>query len=779
MARLAGRRACRALRMPRHALALAAATAIVLPAAVAQTGPSSTTAPAAAQQVTITSTLPGRLDDVPGSSVLITRQRLEAERAFSVREVLQGVAGVHVVGEDAFGVNLNIGVRGLDPRRSARTLLLEDGMPIHLAPYSDPSAHYHTPLERLHAVEVLKGSGQIVHGPQTVGGVINFVTRPVPQSGLSAGGELALGNRGFRRVAAHVGQGSARGGWLIEAAQREGDGSRVHHHHRITDLSLKGALQLSPAHGLSLKLGHYTEDSRFSEAGLDQARFEANPLGNAFRHDVFELERTALQAVHRWTLTPTAQLATQVYAAKVFRASYRQLDAIAEFEGVVEEADGTLVAELELQTLRSRAPDTGARNPACRLNGAGIDYRVPGGFETYAAACGNQMRPRDYLIYGIEPRLTVSGRLFGLSADWVAGLRLHHEDIERRRYNGVTPDAREHSPGTYFRDRNDIDTEATAAYVQTTLSGRGWTVTPGVRFERYTQRNTAVLAREDRDANNGKVVRLSHDKLLPGIGATWQALPQATLFAGLHRGFAPPRPDANLSPTDDDYVPVNPEVSTNLELGLRSRGAGALQWEAALFHIDFKNQIVPGYAVGLGQTFANAGASTHAGLELSGRWQLGQRGGLQPYVSAGWTWLKTARFDSRLMTPHFAPGETDSEDFRDARGKRLPYAPEHTVALALGVAQGQAWDARIGLTHVSRQFSDALNSIAPDPNGQSGAIPAFTTLNAAVNMRLPAKGLSAYLSVSNLTDRRYLVSRVNGAVAGAPRQVVAGLRLAY
>jgi Fe(3+) dicitrate transport protein len=84
------------------------------------------------------------------------------------------VPGVHVVDEDALGVNLNIGARGLDPRRSSRTLLLEDGMPIHLAPYSDPSAHYHPPSERVERLEVLKGSGQVVHGP--------LPTLPTPSS---------------------------------------------------------------------------------------------------------------------------------------------------------------------------------------------------------------------------------------------------------------------------------------------------------------------------------------------------------------------------------------------------------------------------------------------------------------------------------------------------------------------------------------------------------------------------------------------------------------------
>jgi outer membrane receptor for Fe3+-dicitrate len=67
------------------------------------------------------------------------------------------------------------------------------------------------------------------------------------------------------------------------------------------------------------------------------------------------------------------------------------------------------------------------------------------------------------------------------------------------------------------------------------------------------------------------------------------------------------RPDATLSPFDAGYVAVSPELSTNYELGMRSAPLKGVQLEATLFRIDFKNQIVPGQSLGLGQTFANGG----------------------------------------------------------------------------------------------------------------------------------------------------------------------------
>ena len=129
--------------------------------------------------LTVTGILPDRLEAVPGSFDIVDERDLERRRPFTVKEALKTVPGINAVDEDSYGLALNIGVRGLNPRRTSRTLLMEDGMPLFLGPYGDPSAHYSTPLDRVERIEVVKGSGQILYGPQTVGGMINFVTRPV------------------------------------------------------------------------------------------------------------------------------------------------------------------------------------------------------------------------------------------------------------------------------------------------------------------------------------------------------------------------------------------------------------------------------------------------------------------------------------------------------------------------------------------------------------------------------------------------------------------------
>lgn len=691
--------------------------------------------------------LPEKLESVPGSYAIVDEKELEARRPFSIKEALSGVPGLNIIqNEDPLGLAQNIGVRGMDPRRTARTLLLEDGMPLFLAPYGDPSSHYIPMLDRVQRIEVVKGSGQVLYGPQTVGGMINFVTKPIPKDGFAGSVSGTVGNNDFTGVHANLGVGGERGGVMLDVIDKRGDGIRDNHDFEVQDVTLKGQLNLTDSQTLIAKVGYYKEDSHVSETGLGEVDYDNDkyqaPSG---KNDYFEHERKFVQLQHLFQLNEQAKLSTQAYYVDTFRTSFRQTDA----PGGYDEADNaTGITVLE------------------RCDTPGVPFT-----EAQADACGGRHRPRNYNYWGIEPRLDIQHSLFGIQSDAVIGFRYHEEDIKRKQYRGDTADFQSLSfakANSLPREQIDIDTEAKSYYIQNTFYLGDFAVTPGLRYEDIKITTNVIRA-------GGAAIGIkrtnNQSELLPGLGVAWNGIDRTTLFAGIHKGFAPPRPDRDLNATTDGPDNTKPEESVNIEVGVRSKYYKGVSFETTLFHTKFDDIVVNN---GSG-TFVNGGESEMAGLEFAGRVDFGTLFDSvhNIYLMGSYTNLFTAKF--KKDGPDAASGIIS--------GDRLPYAPKHLTSVTLGYAHPIGLDARFGVDYISRQepdsFARVLGPTDAALSGLAGDIPGYTLFNVSVNFKPIGSQFTYFLSGHNLADREYLASRVDGMSAGRGRQVFGGVRFDF
>lgn len=694
------------------------------------------------EKVKVGGILPDRLEAVPGSFNVVDEQALKSRQPFSVREALNQVPGINIVGEDAFVLAPNIGIRGLNPRRTSRTLLMEDGMPLFLAPYGDPSAHYSTPLDRVSRIEVVKGSGQTLYGPQTIGGMINFVTKPVPKE-FQASVMAIIGNNNFSGGHVNIGTGGDWGGIMLDAVNRRGDGIRKGHDFEINELTLKGQLNLDERNTLIAKVGWYEENSSISETGLGLTEYNEDKYQAPTAHqDQFNHTRKSLQLQHIFQVTDKAKLSTQFYYANAERASFRQI------------------------------------NDSGELGGRSQMDRCPGVVATAAnsAQCGGRWRPREFEYWGIEPRLDFSHNLFGVESDAVVGFRYHREDQTRNQYRDSSPLAQDLNwaiaNGSHREDIR-IDVEAKSYYAQNTFYLGNWSLTPGLRVEDVQKRTNILRAEGDpqgiRYDNNETVY-------LPGLGVSWNGIANTTFFAGIHRGYAPPRPDRDIAQNlNGDVVAsrTKAEKSTNIEFGVRSQYFKGVTFESTLFNIDFDN-IVIGTGDGSGR-FINAGEARHTGLELAGRIDFGKVYDTSHnfYVAANYTNLFTAKFrNSRDIVNE--DGDITTDSFTS--GNRLTYAPKHIASVNFGYQHPIGFEARIGVDYVSKQYGDNSNTTVDSLSGLTGTIPSYTLINASASYRPIGSKATFFISGQNLGDKEYLASRVDGMVAGRQRQVFGGVR---
>jgi Fe(3+) dicitrate transport protein len=680
-----------------------------------------------AEVVVVNGILPAELDSLPGSGLVIDRDRLEAMNPLTAKEALRLAPGVSVIEEDALGLKLNVSVRGLNPRRSSRTLLMEDGVPIQPAPYADPSAHYYPPLDRVARIEVRHGSGQIPYGPQSVGGMINFVTHAAPRERM-AHLRIEGGERGFGSAHLALGDGDAVFGAGLFLTAKSVDGIRDGHDSEVTEAVLRTRLDLDATQALDLKLGQYSETTGLTEGGLDQARFDKSPYYNPFANDQFELHRTSALLTHAWVPQSDLRVSTQLYSSNLYRASYRQADT---------------------------SVDAMIANPATGCVGASRTN-----YEAFAPLCGNKMRPRQFKFWGVESRMLWDTQLLGDDVLLEAGARAHFEDTDRKRFNGLTPSAREDSPGTVLRDHNRISTNAYSGFVSATWSHGDLSVVPGLRIEQVEMINHSIVANF---LPTGITRRREETTLLPGLGAVWSPTESLTVFAGIHRGFAPPRPDRDFDPTAP-AASAKPETSIETEIGIRLRPTAESRFEITLFDMRLEDLIVDAPPVnGRSGGFINAGEALHQGIEASGEWTIG------PLTLHGaYSYLGTARFESDVDL-----------GARGVRGNRIPYAPKHMADAALRIALADGVDVEIGVNYLGEQFANASNTRTPSPDGLSGLIPARTLWRASLNVDLSAGKSRLFGRIENLTDEAYISSRVDGLFAGNPRLASIGLAASF
>jgi Fe(3+) dicitrate transport protein len=689
---------------------------------------------------------PAELARIPGSATLLGPAALQIWRTPTMNDVLRGVPGLIIREEEGLGLRPNIGVRGLNPTRSTKVLLLEDGVPVTFAPYGDNASYYHPPISRFEQVEVLRGAGQIAFGPQTVGGVINYITPAVPTV-TSGRVSVTGGTRGFLDVNARGGSSIGGLGSLVTFSHRRAEGAREHTGTEVNDVTVKATTALGERGALTVRGNYYGERSNVTYSGLTEAEWAADPFGNPFSNDSMQLARWGISATHALTLSPLARVTTTGYASDVARDWWRQ-------------------------SSNSAQRPNDASDPAC------------GGMANLHTTCGNEGRLRNYRQYGVEPRLKAHYSLLGGAAELETGVRWHMERQERRQLNGALPTSREAGPSADpnagVREDNLRKNTAWSAFAQQRLTLGHFTLTPGVRVEHIAYARTNRL--------NEAAGSTALTQVIPGAGVTYELRPGLLMFGGAHRGFAPPRTEDVIDNGNGAVVDLDPELSWNYEAGFRGH-AGPLNVELTAFRMDFENQIIPAsVAGGTGAALTNSGRTLHQGAELGVRLDAGQMLRVTgAYVESAVTWLPVARFDGERYAwigtspadagkVYAAQNAARTRQALNVAGKRLPYAPELSHSIAVGLHRADGPDLRVERYGGGEQFTDPANTRVRVADGQQGTIDGYAVWNVSASQRVARTGTRLFLSVRNVANELYIADRTRGIVPGSPRSVQVGVR---
>jgi Fe(3+) dicitrate transport protein len=685
----------------------------------------------------------------PGARAELTKEELERYEYDDLHKVLRGVAGVYLRDEDGFGLRPNIGMRGAAAERSAKVTIMEDGVLSGPAPYTAPAAYYVPLVTRMSRIEVTKGPGAIRFGPATVGGAVDLISEPLPAE-RSAYVDIAGGSDLYGKFHARAAERQETWGVMAEYVKLRSDGFKELDGGGPTgfdknDVQLTARVMSRPTaehyHTLDLRAGYGNEVSNETYIGLTDADFARQPQRRylASQLDQMTWDHWRMRASHRVELGTRARVDTVAYR-HMFTRAWGKVDGF--------------VGQRDFHRLLAN-PGSGAMQAYYQILTGALDTASP---EEQLILGTND---RTFTSQGIQTSLRLERDTGPVTHHVDAGMRIHFDRADRRRYEDTYDMiggalVRSERPRALVLDSR-AETTAMAVFAQDKLHYKQLEIAGGARLELIDYRFADFLM--DGALNEG-----SYAVLIPGIGAQYHLTANASVLAGVHRGFVPVAPSAGAG--------VRPESSVNYEAGARWRD-DIVSADVIGFFSDYSN-LKGSCTLAAGCTEQQEGEEFNGGrvhaygleAQLGADVPLARRARLSAPIAVAYT-LTRSEFQQSFDSDFAGWG-------RVMKGDELPYLPRHLLAVTAGLKTPR-WE----VAATTRYQAETRDVAGQGEIPMNARLDSLFTIDLAAHARL--HGLAElYATCSNLLDEQVIIARrPYGARPNPPRMMFFGYKARF
>lgn len=688
-----------------------------------------------------------------GSAYYISPEEIRRLGYTDINRMLKAVPGVNMYEEDGFGLRPNISLRGTKAERSERISIMEDGVLAAPAPYSAPAAYYFPNVARMEAIEVLKGSSQVQYGPFTTGGAINLVSTPIPNS-FSGKANISYGSKNTFKSHTSVGSSWKHFGYMVEYLRYQSDGFKKYEDHAakgfkrndiIAKIRVKTDHVKGVNHALELKFGYADENSDETYVGLSADDFKKTPFLRYAGSQMDKLKTDHRQWVATYLLTFSNKLkiTTNAYYNYFHRNWYKLNDVRAGITSKEKRSIADVLVD----------PETNIRY---------FDI-LTGKTDREEEALLVRANNRTYRSRGIQTRAEYRFNLNEFFFDLEFGLRYHADEEDRFQWDDSYSMKNKKMvlfmEGIHGTNANRVTSaNALAGYLLAKLRYDAWTVTAGLRYEDVDLLKKDYTKEDLARSGKVRIETPNHARvLIPGVGLHYQLMPAASVFFGIHKGFAPPSAE----------LYQKPESSVNMELGTRV-AIGNFRAELIGFYNNYSNMLGSDLA-------ASGGAGTLEQFNVGEAWVKGAEFLVQYQPLPKNCNVRLPLQVSYTYTDTEIRNSFESHSWGNVvRGDEIPYIFKHALNMQLGI-ECKWFYANIG----ARYNSDMRTSPGQGTIAEREKVPANLIFDASLNVFVN-KYLTVRLNAINLTNRVYLTSRhPAGLRAGHPFGIYAGANVQF
>lgn len=454
--------------------------------------------------------------------------------------------------------NLHANYRGIgDPHEGQDLLVMKDGLPIVFDRLGYSTVYYQPPLEAVERVELIRGGGALMYGPQP-GPVLNFVTYDPPaEKPFTASTQHTVGSFGTYNTFNQVGGTEGPFGYTAYQYHNHANGPRANENYDLNGGSAKLVLTQTPEASWTLAVDAH--ESEHHEPGrLTKQQYEQDRRQTLRPHDRLEIGRYAAVLTHERKWSDRTQATVSLFGNYFDRFSLR------------------------------RTSNTSTQN--------NLDRR-----ETKAG--------------GVEGRLRHDYDAFGGTQTWTLGGTFSYADSPRTQDRSAAGTYPSEQGARIFQF--DYRTIYGALFGEHRFAFGKLSVVPGVRLDLLGQR----VKEDVNTGKTSPLHNLNEFSAVPlvGLGLQYDLGGRSQLYGNVSQSFKPAQFD-DLAPSGNNTLAadsLDEGKAWTAEAGVRGTPAPWASYDASVFLTDY-DRYFGTVTVGSNTQRQNVGRARYTGVDVGG-----------------------------------------------------------------------------------------------------------------------------------------------------------------
>jgi Fe(3+) dicitrate transport protein len=654
----------------------------------------------------------------------------------NARQIYQSIPGLNIWENDASGLQLNIGARGLDPNRTSNFNTRQNGHDISADALGYPETYYTPPSEAVDRIEFVRGAASLQYGPH-FGGLLNYHIKDHEDSRLGVRQSVTLGSFGFFQSFTSVGGSSKKHRYYAFYQRKSGEQYRPNSGFKQNTAFVSFNQKIGKKADLSLTYTHMDYLAQ-QPGGLVDFEFHQDPYQSKRTRNWFNVDWNIASANLNYRLGDSTLINGRAFYLFACRESVGELS-------------------------RPHRPDP--------------------------------MRQRDMISgefhnLGTEWRLLHSYRFLSKRSKLLVGTRLYRGQTHNKQgFADSTSEANFEflNPQDVGVSDYSFPAQNYAFFAENMIElSPSWYINPGVRYEYI---HTSVegfyknrLISGDRVIFSESIpVQRNNNRHFPlfGMGISHRTKSNIEWIANVTQNYKAIN-FSDMSISNPNLVVdslLQDESGFNIDLGFRGVCKNKAIWfDASVFYLRYNNRIgIDEISVernGISQQTAfrtNIGDAYSTGLESYANVDV-----IRLLKKNKSPWKINAFGNFSYVHGRYISGESAFI------GNQIEYVVPVVVKSGLRMAWNH-WFVTYQFSYQGEQFTDATNAVLVT-DGTRGVIPEFSIHD--INAGWTRNQFSAKLSINNVLNRAYFTRRAlsypgPGIIPAEPRSVYLSLRYMF